>query len=359
MKILLIGEYSGLHKELKSALQAKGHSVTLAAACDFWKKFDADISLGHGANIYTYKARQLILPLLKLSNFKGYDVVHVINFYVVPRLPYVNLMFFKYLKNNNKVVTISGSGDDPFFVKYSEHTMRYSPIPWHEKYDRGTDYYMRAGHHLRAMHACMEYVDGVIPIMFEYYSTFCAAGYEGKTCTPIPIPIDAGKIQYLPVNGSSTKLFFFHGLNRIGFKGTFLIEKSFDSLKSRYPNDVECLIKGNMPFDQYLKVLSATHVSVDQVFSYSLAMNALYSMAQGKVVAGGAEQESTILYSGAFPPAYNLPAEQEGITKVLERILEERDSIAERSQASRDFVLRYHSPMLVAERYAEFWSRLL
>ncbi|MEA5669846.1 hypothetical protein VA602_00670 [Pseudomonas sp. MH2] len=359
MKILLIGEYSGLHKELKSALVALGHDVTLAAASDFWKKFDADINLGYGSNIYSYKARQLALPFLKINQFKGYDVVHLINFYTVPRLPYLNLWFIRYLKKHNSIVTLSGSGDDPFFVKYSEETMRYSPIPWHEKYDRGQPYYMRAQSHLAAMRACMQYIDGVIPIMYEYYSTFCAAGYAGKVAKPIPIPIDTQRISYAETQAGDGKLVFFHGLNRPGFKGTFLVEKSFETLKLKYPNDVECMIEGRMAFDKYMNVLSRTHISVDQVFSYSLAMNALYSMAQGKVVAGGAEAESSILYHGLVPPVYNLLPDERALTATLEQILEERGSITERSRASREFVEKYHAPSLVGEQYINYWNSLL
>lgn len=359
MKVLLIGEYSGLHKELKNALQRLGHEVTLAAACDFWKKFDADISLGHGANIYSYKARQFLLPFVNLSKFQGYDVVHVINFYIIPRVPYLNLLFVRYLKRHNKVVTISGSGDDPFFVKYSEETMRYSPIPPHERYDRRKPYYMRSQAHVDYMRAYMEHVDGIIPIMYEYYSTFKAAGYEGKLCKPIPIPIDGEKIKYSESGGYDGKLVFFHGLNRPGFKGTFLIEKSFDELKRKYPRDVECIIEGKMPFEKYMEVLSRTHISVDQVFSYSLAMNALYSMAQGKVVAGGSEPESAILYEGALPPVYNLVPDQTKMQDTFERILDERNGLPTLAKASRDFVLWHHSPIKVAEKYTQYWNTLL
>ena len=100
MKILLLGEYSGLNKELKAALQVHGHDVTLAAASDFWKKFEADISLGHGSTILSYKFRQFALPFLKLKKLTGFDVVHVINFYVIPRSPLLNLFLVKFLKEN-------------------------------------------------------------------------------------------------------------------------------------------------------------------------------------------------------------------------------------------------------------------
>lgn len=359
MKILLLGEYSGLHSELKNALTKLGHQVTLAASGDYWKNLGAniDIDLGSGANIYSYKARQFLLPLLRLREFQGYDVVHLVNFYIFPRSPELNLFLIRFLKRNNGVVTLAGAGDDPFFVRYSEETMRYSPIPSHEKYDRKKRYYMRGERHLTAMHECLYYVDGVIPIMYEYYSTFCKAGYSGKTSNPIPIPISCARIKY-EENKVGGKVVFFHGLNRPGFKGTFLIEKCLSDLRHKYPSDVEFTIEGRLPFDKYMDVLSRTNVSVDQVFSYSLAMNALYSMAQGKVVVGGGEAESSILYGGVLPPVYNALPDYRDFMSVFERILEERNKIEEVSRLSRDFVVDKHCPVMVAEKYVALWQAL-
>ncbi|BFM11825.1 glycosyltransferase [Simiduia litorea] len=356
----MLGEYSGLNNELKLALIKAGHDVTLAAACDFFKNFKTDINLGYGSTIYSYKMRQFLLPLLNLSKFSGFDVVHVINFYIIPRLPFLNLFLIKFLKENNGLVTLSGAGDDPFYVKYSERAMRYSPIPSHELIDRqGRPYYMRKQAHLDAMHKYMNYIDAVIPIIFEFHATFCAAGYSEKTLKPIPIPIDTKKIEFSENRVSNGKVVFFHGLNRRGFKGTFLIEKSFQELEKKYPKDVECIIDGNLPFDRYLALLSIMNVNLDQVFSYSLAMNSLYSMAQGKVVCGGAEQESTVLYDGVLPPVYNLIPDQAQITEVLETVLERRDQLASHSEMSRAFVERYHNPEVVANLYLKSWLSLL
>ena len=359
MKILLLGEFSGLNNELKNALIEAGHDVTLAASNDFFKAYPTDINLGYGTNIYSYKIRQLILPLLNLKKLTGYDVVHVINFYIIPRFPFFNLFLIKFLKANNGLLTLAGARDDPFFVTLSESTMRYSPIPPHELYDRGgKPYYMRQQSHIHAMHRYMNYIDGVIPIMFEYYSTFCAAGYSDKTRNPIPIPINSGKIPFKENILKNNKVVFFHGLNRRGFKGTFIIEKCFEEFSQKYPNDVECIIDGNMPFAKYMELMSRMNVTLDQVFSYSLAMNSLYSMAQGKVVCGGAEKESSILYSGETPPVYNITPDQQQIVSVLEDILANRNTIKERSEASRAFVEKFHAPTLVAEQYISYWNSL-
>lgn len=358
MKILLIGEYSGFHKELKGALIESGHQVTLAAASDFWKKFDSDINLGYGSNIYSYKARQFFLPFFNLKKMQGYDIVHLVNFYIIPRSPLLNLFLIKFLKKNNGLVTLSGAGDDPFFVKYSEKTMRYNPIPTHEKFDRGGRYYMRGERHLKAMHEYLDSVDGVIPIMYEYYSTFCAAGYAAKTSVPLPIPINCDRIKFQK-NEFFNKTTFFHGLNRPGFKGTHIVEKCFSELVRKYPSDVSCIIAGKLPFDKYMEVLSRVNVSVDQIYSYSLGMNALYSMAQGKVVVGGAEPESSILYNGELPPVYNALPDYRSLMEVFEKILDERKKLEQISVASREFVVEKHAPNLVALKYINFWKHIL
>ncbi len=359
MKILLLGEYSGLNNELKSALVAAGHEVTLAGSNDFFKKYPADINLGRGSNIYTYKISQLILPFLNLNKFVGYDVVHVINFYIFPRVPFFNLFLIRFLKNNNALVTLSGAGDDPFFIKYAESTMRYNPIPSHEKYDRrGKQYYMRSESHLKTMREYMNYVDGVIPIMYEYYSTFCAAGYASKTSLPVAIPINLEKIPEKSNCLKNNKVVFFHGLNRYGFKGTYLIEEAFINISSKYPRDVECVIAGNMPFDSYMKLVDRVNVSVDQVFSYSLSMNPLYSMARNKFVCGGAEQESSILYDGVLPPVANIQPDINQIFNVFENIIENKHLISDRSEEGRAFVSKYHNPDLVAFKYIEYWNSL-
>ena len=358
MKILLLGEFSGLQNELKNGLMKLGHNVTLAASNDFFKKYPVDINLGSGSNVYTYKLRQLLYPLLNLGNMTGYDVVHLVSPYIIPRVLSLNFYIIKFLKENNKVVTLSGAGTDPFFVAYSEKTMRYSPVPWDEKIDRnGRIHYMRSESQQNSMIKCVEVVDRIIPIMYEYYSTFCEAGYKSKTVMPIPIPIDAKK-HNISVDFGRKKLCFFHGLNRPGFKGTFLIESAFGRLQKKYPNDVECIIAGKMSFNDYLEVLTKTNISVDQVFSYSLAMNALYSMAQGKVVCGGAEVESSILYQGEMPPVFNLQPDENFIFEVFEHILASRTSLESEAYMSRRFVERYHDSLKVAEKYVECWKSI-
>jgi len=45
MKILLVGEFSGVHNNLKMGLKALGHDVKLAADGDGFKKFGYDFRI--------------------------------------------------------------------------------------------------------------------------------------------------------------------------------------------------------------------------------------------------------------------------------------------------------------------------
>ncbi len=113
-----------------------------------------------------------------------------------------------------------------------------------------------------------------------------------------------------------------------------------------------------MPFNEYMKLLAQVNVSVDQLYSYSLAMNALYSMAQGKIVVGGAEPESGILYDGKLPPVYNALPDEGQLFKTLESILERKEDLNSDSEKSRQFIIEQHNPLHIASTYLDIWNRL-
>ena len=111
MKILLIGEYSGLHNSLKDGLQLNGHSVTLLGTGDGFKRYPVDIlikSTFFEIPIFKFIAK-IIDKLLKVSlndieigiktyfkikRLKDFDVVQLINensFKTIPNLEIILL----------------------------------------------------------------------------------------------------------------------------------------------------------------------------------------------------------------------------------------------------------------------------
>ena len=106
MKILLIGEYSGLHNSLKDGLQLNGHSVTLLGTGDGFKNFPVDILIK--STVFEIPFLKFIAKIIdklfnvsqndievgfktyfKIKSLKDFDVVQLINensFKTNPRL---------------------------------------------------------------------------------------------------------------------------------------------------------------------------------------------------------------------------------------------------------------------------------
>ena len=51
MKILLLGEYSAIHKNLREGLISLGHEVNLASNGDGWKNIPRDIDINYNNKI--------------------------------------------------------------------------------------------------------------------------------------------------------------------------------------------------------------------------------------------------------------------------------------------------------------------
>ena len=105
MKILLIGEFSGLHHNLKDGLMELGHEVTLASTGDGWKRFPSDINWLSNRKGRIGNLETLFNQYLLSKKLKGYDVVQFIsNFnlfeekFNLDKHAYSNLM-----KGNKKV----------------------------------------------------------------------------------------------------------------------------------------------------------------------------------------------------------------------------------------------------------------
>ena len=160
----------------------------------------------------------------------------------------------------------------------------------------------------------------------------------------------------MPTCGNANHLPLFHGLNRYGFKGTKYVEEAFRELQQRYPNDLELIIDGKLPLDEYLSVMRRANIVIDQVNSYSLGMNGLYALAMGKIVLGGAEREGLRSLGIEKSPVFNIEPCKDSIVQKIEEILETRNLIPELGCNSRRFVEDVHCHIKIGQRYVETWA---
>lgn len=354
MKILLLGEFSALHKNLKEGLVDLGHQVTIAAHGDEYKNIPCDISFASGLVGGLGKIHHRLIPFLKLKKLIQYDIVQLVNPFIFTERFFPAKFFLKTIIKNNNKFFLSAAGSDAYYWKYGRSMLKYGPFSDFLKYDlksATSPFELKGAFDFNKW--LVDQSNGVIPIMFEYEKS-----YEDcpKRLNTIPIPMNLNKIKYRE-NEVKNKLVIFHGLSRYGFKGTRHVEKAFDYLKKKYPNDLELIIEGQIPLNDYLELLERTNVVVDQMYSYSLGVNGVYSLAMGKIVMGGAESESLRSLGVEKSPVINLKPNPQSIINEVEKLLDERLYITEKGYESRRFCEEVHCNLKIAQKYIDTWIK--
>lgn len=365
MKILLLGEFSGLMTNIATGLREIGHDVFTASNGDTFKDYPADYrydskkkgKLGVMETYYKFHMHKKI--------FTGYDVVFVVTPRICPQYPYapkdLNYRFFKFLKNNNQKVFLSGAGLS--YVGYDywynhEDSKYYNYVNGYMKESiekESKPYYMYAADRKEKTQEeldIMSVIDGYIPIMYEYVPYY-QDHPAYKEC--IPIPIDASKYEYKP-NIVNDKIVFFHGITRAS-KGGKYIYKAFEELEKKYGSVAEFYCKGGLPFDEYVQLLARTNVVLDDTNAYSLGLNSLYSMVQGRIVMGGSEPVANEHMGYDHNPAVNLRPDVKYIEEQIEQLIAKRSEFEEIGFASRKLVENYHDLINVAKRYERLFTK--
>jgi len=362
MKILLVGEFSGFFNCLKEGLIELGHDVFLASGGDGYRNYPSDYRWDYHLPGFL---RHLNGPLsaldvsFHLNHLKGYDVVHVVNSHPLGNLKHINVNFFKFLKKHNGKVFLSGAGLEFKGMRYwyglkDSKYFNYVNALLEEKRNQGKPFpFLTRDDLLREEEEIHSLIDGYIPIMYEYVPYMKDSS---KIKPTIPIPINLNKFTYHPNTlNSDGKLVFFHGISRPCKGGNFIIG-AFDKLREKYKTEAIFMARGGVPFDEYVQILRNSNVVLDDANAYSLGMNSLFSMAQGRVVMGGAEEVANKELNYSFCPAFNLKADIEYISEQIENIINNKDQIQEWGLQSRRLVEEYHDYIHVAELYLATWS---
>jgi len=353
IKILLLGEFSGFFLNLAAGLRELGHEVTIAAGYDGFKDIAPDVPLEFRSYKRLARIGTFVLPLVHLSKFKNFDVVQVIHPFTPNVRFFPNIEYFRILKRYNKKLFLSAAGSDPVYWQLGRSRLRYGPFDDYLRYDiKKARHKFQTKKLLQKNYDIAKLFDGIIPVMFDYH-----VGYRDfKNCRNIiPLPIDSGRITYGPLDFKKGPLNIFHGVTRYGFKGTKFIEEAFEIFGNRYPNDVKLSIQGRLPLDKYLRVMRKQHVVLDQTNSHSMGMNALASLALGKITMSGSEEVANEANYGTSSPAINLNPSKWDVLQKLEELLDNRSNLHELSLRGREFITTHHDSKLIAQKYVNSW----
>lgn len=362
MRILLLGDYSGLHLTLSEGLKILGHEVVVASDGDGFKDYHRDIDLKRKSSELKDTLLNLLTISSNLRNFKGYDIVQIINPCFTTQNIRVNIELYRYLRRHNKKIFLGAFGDDSFWIKAClSQKYKYSEFYIGEAKNTRTqsDFLIENWIGTKREDANIEIAEscnGIIACLYEYYEAY--KDLYGEKLRYIPLPVNTEKVQ--PIELPSTdKINFFIGINkaRNEFKGTDLLYEVVQQIIRSYPNDSKVTKVESVIYSEYLNRIKDAHVVLDQLYSYSPAMNGLLTMALGKVLVGGGESAMyNLLQEEKLRPIVNVYPDQYDIYKKLEELVTQKDTINQRAIDGRLFVEKHHDYIKVAQQYLDFWN---
>ncbi len=369
MRILLLGDYSNVHNTLGQGLRKLGHEVVVASNGDGWKNYPRDVDMRRRSLSPVDSMAFMLRTLKQFRQFRGFDVVQVINPVFLDlcagRIP----PFFNYLKRNNGKVVMGAFGMDHYYVKacLDFRTFRYSDFNMgdSERLSDTNEAFKRDWLHGpkgRLNRRMVGEVDAVVAGLYEYYVSYRAHCPEaaGKLHF-IPFPIVPQAALASPYD-ASRPLRIFIGIqrSRSAYKGTDLMLRAARRAVARYADVCQLEVAENVPFETYTGMLNAAHVQLDQLYSYTPAMNALEAMARGTIVVGGAEPEHyALMDEPQLRPMINVEPTEESVYTALCDLIEHRAERVPQMQADcLAFIARHHDYLKVAKRYEALYTSL-
>lgn len=368
MRILIIGEFSSFSKNLSAGFRALGHECFVFSWGDGFKNVKQEGEsytvrqpkegrLPNPIRGFKYRAEcyltylRLKMKVAQMSKKEKYDVVLLLNLNFLKRDFWQNLftweMILSLVKNPSNIFLSACGRDVPYHDYWVKQNWKNRPL-----IDQGAREYLSEKYRQHLSYSSA-FVNKVIPVMYDYAEAWrksdSAEGFA--VCPTIPLPVDTS--AFTPKNEVKERIVVFHGIIRPEAKGTPYIVEAMNRLQEEYPNKVECVAKGGMPLNEYLELLNRTNILIDQVYAGSSGMNALYALAQGKVLLGGNSPENAIEYDYPNIPIIDISNDPDLIFHKLEYLVLHPEELKRLSTEGRKYVETVHDNKVVAKRYIE------
>lgn len=381
MKILLVGEYSGVHTNLSSGLKELGHDVVTLSSGDAYKKFPADVLIKPVH--FKIKLNRMVYALLYFLGLTGlskyvifrlhnkqldkFDIVQIINPVAIPEFGAIgNIFLLHYLKRNSRKFYMCALGDDfKWVVACMKGRYKYSPLD--NMFRSGFVAFLKYSYSLK-------YVISPLFILLDFYARKLAVGiipglldyqiaYEDTKKTKPMIPLPVGDENFLKPQSGEGKIKIFHGwqVGKERKKGNDLLDAAIRNVIDKYPERVEYYVASGMAYKDYVKAYSDCDIYIDQVYSYDRGMSGALGMCAGKVVFSGFEADSILGLSADNAPkelkniGINAIPDVDSLTQSLCFLLTHPKSLYDIKIAAYEFARGTYAKKLVAQKYVDCW----
>ncbi len=367
-----------MHATLADGLRQRGHQVTVASNGDFWKDYPRDQDLarqpGKLGGLSLLARVAMLLP-----RWRGYDVVQLINPMFLELKAERIFPVYRYLRKHNRKTVLCALGMDYFWVSECTYRkpLRYSDFNIGDKVRTDEpalreqrDWIGTAKERLNRFIA--NDCDAIVATPYENY--VCYRPHYPDKLRFIPLPIKPiGQMAPLCPNSpdknsslnspgnppSPIRLFIGISRGRSAYKGTDIMLRAAEAIAAKHPGQLEIVKAEGLPFNEYQRLMDSSDAIMDQLYSYTPAMNALLAMSKGIVVIGGGEPESyDILGEQQLRPIINVEPTYESVCHELEQLVEHPECLPDLKRQSRAYVDRHHDYLKVANQYEQLYCSL-
>ncbi|MBQ7180493.1 MAG: glycosyltransferase [Bacteroidaceae bacterium] len=363
MKILLLGEYSNVHWTLAEGLRTLGQEVVVVSDGDAWKNYPRDVDLRR-RSLRPWDTLRYLWDVHRLMpRLKGYDVVQLINPVFLDLRAERMWKYYYQLRRQNGKVILGAFGMDYYWVRAGVdcHTFRYSdfnlgPAERHSAWNDQMKSEWLHGEKGWLNRFIADDCAGIVSGLYEY--DVCYRPYFAEKLRFIPFPIKPDQSVRVS-NNVAQKVRFFIGIQRgrSAYKGTDIMLSALERLASDYPDRVEVCRAESVPFSEYRHMMLGCDVLLDQLYSYTPAMNGLHAMSQGLVLVGGGEPEQyEILGEKELRPIVNVLPDEQDVYRKLEQLVLHPEWIPALKHQSLEYIRRHHDYRKVARQYLEFYE---
>lgn len=364
MNILIIGEYSAFAKHLKDGFIKLGHQVMIVQNGDGFKQIPSSpddyrytikyLSLFGHRFIHSHVLfnHQINKEIEKRIVCRFPDKIHLI--IVISygflyenswRSTGISLPFLQKMLDKGPKLVMSCCGTDPAFRLIKKEmclAMGESPNTCNKRNKR-FDFLIKHSH-------------VIIPVTKDYkvsISGYCKmSSLRANISRTVPLPMTV--IPEIKQNSCiGRKIVIFHGINRPQAKGTPFIVEAMNRLAETHKEQVTCIAKGKMPYEEYCALFQDIDILIDQTYSDGMGINAAIGLMNGKVVLGGNSKESEDEIGYGKCPIINIEPDADQIYSVLVELIQDPKKIEQIKKESRKYALTYLDSKKIAQRYID------
>lgn len=309
MRVLLLGEFSGVNTHIDKYLRSKKYEVLFLAEQDGWKDYRGlsfFYKYGPSKWLYIFNLTYVVFNLKKLTN---YDYV----FFLTPNFPgklYYLSGIYHFLFKFNRTVVYYACGTDYGFVNTQRHS-EYSPfveggakIPKFGVFDKLL---------FRWFTNKVSMIYSSAPDYAYYYSNF--SNYRGHK--NLPLFFDNTNFGMVKLESKSKDIVrIFHPISRPEFKGSHFILEALNSFKNH--SCVEIIISEKLTLFELEENLRAADILIDQCLGYGFGVLATLGMKHGCVVLTGFRE---INFCSFHPGIYNIDPDVMQIINLLDSLI--------------------------------------